>query len=57
MLPGEIVFVILGSTGKQLGEVNGSPEVKVLSGLGIVALFAVLFLMRRIVAKRVRMTE
>ena len=54
MLPGEIVFVFLGSTGRQL---DGSPAVKVLSGLGIVALFGVLFLLRRIVAKRVRLDE
>ena len=57
MLPGETVFVFLGSAGRQLGDVNGSPAVKVLSGLGIVALLGTLVLLRRIVGKRIQMVE
>ncbi|MDD5348751.1 MAG: VTT domain-containing protein [Chthoniobacteraceae bacterium] len=54
MLPGEIVFVCMGSAGKQLSEVNSSPALKVLTVLGVCALFAALFVLRRIVGKRLQ---
>ncbi|MEI8233725.1 MAG: VTT domain-containing protein [Verrucomicrobiota bacterium] len=57
MLPGEIVFVCMGSAGRQLSDVKGSPAAKALTLLGIAALVAVLFLLRRIVGKRLQLTE
>lgn len=57
MLPGEIVFVCLGAAGRHLSDVNGSPAVKVLTGLGVVALVAAIFMIRRIIRKRLPMVE
>lgn len=56
MLPGEIVFVCMGSAGKQLSDVNGSPALKALTVIGIVALFAALVTLRRIVGRRLQTT-
>jgi len=55
MLPGEIVAVFMGSAGRQLSEVKGSPAFKALTVLGVVALVAALFVLRRIVTKRVQL--
>jgi len=52
MLPGEMVFVYLGSAGRQFGEVGGSPAVKVLTWVGIGALVAVIVVARKIVRQR-----
>lgn len=57
MLPGETVFVCLGAAGKQLGDVNGSPAAKVLAVLGIGALVGVIFLIRKIVVKRIGLPQ
>jgi uncharacterized membrane protein YdjX (TVP38/TMEM64 family) len=56
MLPGEIVFVYLGSAGRQIGEVNSSPAVKGLTVLGGIALIGVLMMIRRIVTKRLALS-
>lgn len=56
MLPGEIVFVYLGSAGRQIGEVNSSPAVKGLTVLGGVALIGALMMIRRIVTKRLALS-
>jgi uncharacterized membrane protein YdjX (TVP38/TMEM64 family) len=53
MLPGEIVFVFLGATGRRIGDVNSSPIVKILSGVGVVALLGALVMIRRLVMKRI----
>ena len=57
MLPGETVFVFLGSAGRQLGSVNDSPAAKVLTGIGIVAMVGVLVMIRKIVSKHVSLAE
>ena len=57
MLPGEIVFVCMGSAGRQIGEVNGSPAVKALTGFGVMALVGALVMLRKIVSKRMRLVE
>ena len=57
MLPGEAVVVCLGAAGRQLGDVNGSPAVKVLTGFGVLALVGVIFLLRKIVRKRIALPE
>ena len=54
MLPGEIVFVSLGSAGRQLSEVNSSPAVKVLTVTGVVALIFALAMVKRMVGKRLQ---
>lgn len=57
MLPGEVVFVCLGAAGRQIGDVNGSPAAKVLTGLGIIALVGALAMIRQIVGKRLQIAE
>ena len=53
MLPGEIVFVFLGTTGRRMADVNSSPAVKVLSCVGVLALIGALAMIRRLVTKRI----
>ena len=53
ILPGETVFVCLGAAGRQLADVSGSPEVRVLAWVGIAALAGALAIVRRIVQKRI----
>ena len=53
ILPGETVFVCLGAAGRQLADVKGSPEVRVLAWVGIAALAVAITLVRRIVQKRI----
>jgi len=55
MLPGEIVAVFMGAAGRQLSEVQSSPALKILTGLGVIALIGALFVLRRIVTKRVQL--
>ncbi|XHR28849.1 MAG: TVP38/TMEM64 family protein [Chthoniobacteraceae bacterium] len=54
MLPGEIVFVSLGSTGRQLSDVNHSPAAKAMTLVGVVALIGVLVLVKRMVTRRIQ---
>jgi uncharacterized membrane protein YdjX (TVP38/TMEM64 family) len=53
MLPGETVFVFLGTTGRRMGDVNSSPMVKVLSCVGVVALIGALMMIKKLVSKRI----
>ena len=53
ILPGEVVFVCLGAAGRQLADVSGSPEVRVLAWVGIAALAGALAIVRRIVQNRI----
>jgi uncharacterized membrane protein YdjX (TVP38/TMEM64 family) len=54
MLPGEIVFVSLGSTGRQLSDVNHSPAAKVMTIVGVLALIGVLAFVKRMVTRRIQ---
>jgi len=57
MLPAEIVFVYMGAAGRQLSEVRGSPAANALTVLGVIALVGALFLIRRVVTKRLQLAE
>ena len=60
MLPGEIVFVYLGATGRRWFEapetIRNSPAVKALFFLGLVAAVLVLVLLRKLATKRIALT-
>ena len=61
MLPGETVFVYLGAAGKQMlrdsNSVQSSPAAKALFYLGIVAAVLVVVVLRKVVSKRLDLTE
>ena len=61
MLPGEIVFVYLGASGRRWfdapASVNNSPAVKALFYLGLAAAVLVLVMLRKVVSKRLPLAE
>ncbi len=61
MLPGETVFVYLGTAGRRMVSsqeaMNNSPAVQALTYLGIIAAVLVLVMIRKIVSKRLALAE
>ena len=61
MLPGEAVFVYLGTAGRRMLDspegVNHSPAVQALTYLGVVAAVLVLVMIRKIVGKRLALAD
>ncbi|MFA7344898.1 MAG: TVP38/TMEM64 family protein [Terrimicrobiaceae bacterium] len=51
ILPAEVVAVCLGAAGREIAEVKGSPELRVLAWVGVAALVAAILTLRRIVRK------
>lgn len=54
ILPAEIVSVCLGAAGREIADVKGSTEAKVLAWIGVVALVAAIMTARKIVSKQAR---
>jgi uncharacterized membrane protein YdjX (TVP38/TMEM64 family) len=61
MLPGETVFVYLGTAGKQMlhgdDSLNQSPAAKAVFYLGLIAAILVVFVLKNIVSKRLNLEE
>ena len=51
ILPAEIVSVCLGAAGREIADVKGSPELRVLAWIGAAALLAAIYTLHRIVRK------
>ena len=51
ILPAEVVSVCLGAAGREIADVKGSAELRVLAWVGAAALVAAIFTLRRIVRK------
>jgi uncharacterized membrane protein YdjX (TVP38/TMEM64 family) len=51
ILPAEVVSVCLGAAGREIADVKGSPELRVLAWVGAAALLAAIYTLNRIVRK------
>lgn len=52
IFPAEVVSVCLGAAGREIADVKGSPELRILAWIGVVALIGAIVTLRKIVRKQ-----